>query len=58
MDDQDVQRIAVIGTRGRDETPIVRIRQTCQQWLRQREGTEAGIEFQFGVAPSGISTTA
>src|SRR5512132_2159825 len=48
-DDEDIERIAVLGFSGRDEAPIVGIGQPREQRLRERERTELGIKLQLGA---------
>ena len=50
MNDEDIERISVLGLSGRDEAPIVGIGQPREQRLRERERTEFGIELQLGPA--------
>jgi hypothetical protein len=53
VDHKNIDRVAVLRLGGRDETPIVRIRQSDKQWFCQSEGTELCIEFQFATAAPG-----
>ena len=56
VDHKNIDRVTVLRLGGRDETPIVRIRQSDKQWFCQSEGTELCIELQR--LPRGVSTTA
>jgi hypothetical protein len=50
MNDEDIERIAVLGLGRWDETPIVGIGQSHQQRFGQRECPELRIEFELGAA--------
>ena len=50
VDDEDVDRIAVIRLCRRNEPPIIGIRQTGKQGLGQCENVEFGVKLKLGVA--------
>ena len=50
MDDQNIERIAVLGLGRRNEAPVIGIGETGHQRLRQREHFQVRIEVQFAGA--------
>jgi hypothetical protein len=52
MDDEDVEGIVVLGLRGWDKPPIVRIGQACHQGLRQVKNPKFRIVFEFAMTPA------
>jgi antitoxin component of MazEF toxin-antitoxin module len=50
MDDQNVQRVAILRLRRWDEAPVVRIGKARHQGLGEREGSKVRVEVQFAGA--------
>jgi hypothetical protein len=50
MQDQHIQRIAILGFGRGNEAPILRISQTCHQRFRRGKNTKLGIEIELARA--------
>jgi Family of unknown function (DUF6496) len=53
VDNENIERIAVLRLGGRNEPPIVGIGQARKQWFRQRERASFGSNSNFARLPRG-----